>query len=846
MKFKKILTLVLIILSLLLYTTTIIAYEDVDKVNLLIIHSYHQGFSWTDKIDNGLKEYLAQDSREIDIHTEYLDTKLVADEKHLNNIYNLFQYKFKNSNFDLILASDDNALEFLFKYKKNLFPNIPVVFCGINNFSIEKLNKQDMYTGLIENIDILSTIKVALKLHPDFKNIIGVFDNTTTGKYNKQLFKKSITFLSNDINVLIYSIDGMDDLGDISDSFPEKSIMFLGSTMLKDRSGNLIPNQRVITLLTQDIDLPIYSFWDFFLGYGIVGGKLSSGYYQGKSAAKMSLEVIDGKRPEIKESSNIFMFDYKQLKKLGVSLNNLPEDSIVINKPFSFYTEYKTLVWLTVSWIIIMGLIIFILIVNIIKRKSVEIKLKDSESKYRILFKNNGAATCIVDKDRTISLVNKELENLTGYSKEEIEAKMSWEDFIYDQESLDKILEQHYQKREENNSSPYKYEINIVDKEGKIKTVLLQSKLIPGTERSIVSLLDITKRKAAEEKIKYINYHDDLTGLYNRKFYEEELKRLDTQRKMPLSIIIGDANGLKLTNDIFGHEMGDQLLQEMARLLKKSAREEDIISRWGGDEFGIILPNTDREDVARIIKRIKDNLANSDFGPIKPHIALGSATKFKVSQDIEEIFSQAEDQMYKDKSNSKDSLDNPLLKSLLEELENENYEIEGHRDRTIRLSRQIGKKLDLTDREIERLTLLAKYHDVGKLAIKKEIINKDSPLEQKELEEFKQHPEIGYNIAKSFQALRIIADDILYHHENWDGSGYPEGLDGEDIPLLSRIMHVVDTYDALTHREYYILSNNKTYYGPLSQVEALEIIEDNAGKIFDSKIVTILFEVVKS
>lgn len=160
---------------------------------------------------------------------------------------------------------------------------------------------------------------------------------------------------------------------------------------------------------------------------------------------------------------------------------------------------------------------------------------------------------------------------------------------------------------------------------------------------------DITEHKKNEEDIKFLNFHDKLTGLYNRAFFDEELKRLDTERQLPLSIIMGDLNNLKLANDIFGHAEGDKLLVKVAEILKSSCREEDIIARWGGDEFMVLLPQTSQQTVAKVCARIKAGCINTSYSPIVPSIALGFSTKETIEQDTQKLLNEADYRMYKNK-----------------------------------------------------------------------------------------------------------------------------------------------------------------------------------------------------
>lgn len=349
----------------------------------------------------------------------------------------------------------------------------------------------------------------------------------------------------------------------------------------------------------------------------------------------------------------------------------------------------------------------------------------------------------------------------------------------------------------------------------------------------VKNAMELMKRK---EEIIYLSHHDKLTGLYNRRFYEEEIKRLDTERNLPISIIMGDVNGLKLANDGFGHEAGDRLLKKIADILKSECRKDDIVARTGGDEFLIALPETGIEEAEKIIDRIKGKCNNEKEDPIKPSVSLGSCTKEHVAQDINTVYKMAEDRMYSIKLMESKSIRSSIISSLRETLYERTHETEEHSERLIELSYKIGKALGLSIDHINNLQLLALLHDIGITAIPDHILHKNGDLVTEEWDIMKNHCKIGYRIISASQDLAHIAEDILCHHENWDGSGYPQGLMGEDIPLNSRILSILDTYDSMIYGSFYQKS--------VAKQEAVEFIKIQTGKYFDPKIAEAFIKII--
>lgn len=446
----------------------------------------------------------------------------------------------------------------------------------------------------------------------------------------------------------------------------------------------------------------------------------------------------------------------------------------------------------------------------------------------------------IEDENGKILKVNKAMENVTGFSKKELIGSTVFETVVpADQkdiacENIKKII----------NGKLLTHEIPSADIDGKKRYIRLQERKItlPNNKEGIISIqIDITDKIKNEEKIKYASYHDSLTDLYNRSYLENKIQSLNQENKLPLSLIMIDLNGLKLVNDTYGHHQGDKLLQKMAETLNESCRDNDVIARWGGDEFVILLPGTDQKVVEKVVKRINKKISNQflefeDGSRLPLSAALGYGVKNFYYQDIFEIMDNAESQMYKNKLTESRSIKSNILNTLLKTLSEKSQETAEHSARIAKLSEKLAKKIELNDAEIKKLHLTAHLHDIGKTVISEKILNKKEKLTETEWEEIKTHPAVGHRILNATEEFSHISEEVLSHHERWDGRGYPRGLKGEEIPLLARIIAIVDAYEVMTQQQ--------VYKDAVSKEEALKEIEKNAGSQFDPRLAKIFIELI--
>ncbi|CQR74633.1 Cyclic di-GMP phosphodiesterase response regulator RpfG [Sporomusa ovata DSM 2662] len=471
---------------------------------------------------------------------------------------------------------------------------------------------------------------------------------------------------------------------------------------------------------------------------------------------------------------------------------------------------------------------------DISERKLTEKKLQQSEEKYRLLIEHALEAILVI-QDGKLKFSNPMAAELSGYSQEEL-TSIPFAEFIYPEDR--ELVASYYLRQISGESADFRYQYRMLRKDKSIRWVEMNSVLIEweGRDATLNFQSDITERKQSEEEIVYLSYHDQLTGLYNRRFYEEELKRLDTARNLPITLIMADVNGLKLTNDAFGHLAGDQLIKGIADILKKECRIDDIVARIGGDEFMLVLPNTDSAEAERIVHRINVSIGNTKINNTILSVSFGWGTKDQDNKDITQIYMQAEDHMYRNKLSESTSMKSETIKLITKTLYEKNEREQHHSERVSEFCKNIGIALGLGSNEVNELKIAGLLHDIGKIGINENILNKPETLNAYEWVEIKRHPEIGYQILRSINEFSRVAEFVLAHHERIDGKGYPRGLINNEIPLQSKILIIADAYDAMT--------TDKIYQAALSEETAIKELKNNAGKQVDADVARVFVEQV--
>lgn len=330
---------------------------------------------------------------------------------------------------------------------------------------------------------------------------------------------------------------------------------------------------------------------------------------------------------------------------------------------------------------------------------------------------------------------------------------------------------------------------------------------------------------------------DMLTQLYSKQSFFSRMEHVVQHQAYPVTVVVCNANGIGLVNDVYGWTKGNEMLRLAADLLRENLPPKVIIARMDDGDMAAGFAQTEQEYAVRLFENIRGQYRQANDTGINTDLEYGIAVIRDNSKTVEQAVREATESMRTKKLMNETSQKSSQLDSLKQTLTESDYETEEHVERTKEMATRLGKALNLSDAELGKLALLAVLHDIGKIAIPHSILLKPGKLTDEEWEIMKTHTEKGYRIANASKELKPIAEYILHHHERWDGQGYPGGLSGEEIPLLSRIITVVDSHDVMVH--------DRPYHKAMSHADAVEELLRCSGSQFDPHIVTVFLQVLQ-
>lgn len=638
-----------LLFTILSITSIVFGYSDQLK-KVLILNSYRSNYSWTSNIEQGIADTIDNTDFNIELSIEYLDIIDNQDkDTQFMMLYDIYRYKYKSIDFDVILTSDNNALEFIKKFRDELWNDIPVVFCGLNGYKPEMLNGFNNITGVVENVAIQETIDLIIKQNSDINNVlIWSQDNINTKNY-RDLVER--IFKDYDPNINIIHAEGIDlDYGlKEYQNLKANDIIFLLS-VLRDKQGHIYPTAKTARLIANMSAAPVYSLYDVFLGHGIVGGYLVSGYYQGVSAAEYVVKILQGEEvsslPVIENSPNHNMFDDSQLFKFKISKSLIPANSILVNLRESFYQ--RNTIAVRAMFIIMTLFFIAVSLKYIYNSKSHKLRERSLVQQRSSLFELSKDLISITTIDGYFKQINKSWTELLGWSEEELKKDkvthfVHPDDLVRVKESLSLIID---------GQPLVNLKLRYRCKDKNYIWLSLDSYVFHGAKDIFAVARDITDEKQNTEKLLHLASIDELTNIHNRRsilsFLYTELQR-SLRYKLELGVLMIDVDHFKEFNDQYGHQTGDIILRHITDISKSALRSADIIGRYGGEEFIIILPESNKNASMIVAERIRKAVSLAELeNNMTVTISIG-CTVLANDETIDKIIERADKALYTSK-----------------------------------------------------------------------------------------------------------------------------------------------------------------------------------------------------
>ncbi len=799
-----------------IFICTINALAD-KKPNVLILHSYHPAYKWTNDINNGINSVF-NDVTKVNLFVEYMDTKQYYNKEYVEALTNMYKHKYENIKFDVVISSDDNAFNFLKIHSKEIFNNTPVVFCGTNNINKESVKELKNFTGVNEGINIEKNYDLIFKIHPNVKNIYTITDTTTTGKLVKQEVIRGIKKYKN-TNVNFHIIDNLtlNELIDKMENLPSSSVV-LFTVYFRTKDGKFLSYYKAIEKIEKNSSFPIYGLWDFTLNHGIIGGYLTSGYFQGKKAAQMAKDILNGVSvkdiPILFKSPNKYMFDYKQIQKYNIDEKRIPFDAIFINKKNSLFQIYlKEIIALSILFMMML-IFIIILLINIKKRKKAEDRISKQLAFQQNLIDNVNTPIYYKNTKREFIGCNKAFLELIEVEKKDILNKDTY--YLNDKKTA-KFIDLKDLKLLKD-QIPQKYEENFKLKDGTQKDLIFYKNIFFDDDKIggiVGSIFDITQIKSLNYDLNRLlstfdaNVIASKTDINGRLIYVSEA--FINISKYDKDVLLGKThNVLKsgLNDDKLYEELWETISNKqiwMGELTNKNKFGQYYILQT------IITPEYDKNGVFLNYTAISQDITSQKLVE-------------KANHEIEIL--------------NKDitATQKEIIFKLGAVAEARSKETGLHVRRVAEYSYMLAIYYGLSKKEAEIIKTASPMHDIGKIAIPDAILNKPGKFTKEEFEIMKTHAQLGYDMLKDsnkeiLKAAAIIAHE---HQEKYDGSGYPRAIQGEDIHIYGRITSIADVFDAL--------GSDRVYKKAWNDEKIFKLLKDESGKHFDPILIELFFE----
>lgn len=470
-----------------------------------------------------------------------------------------------------------------------------------------------------------------------------------------------------------------------------------------------------------------------------------------------------------------------------------------------------------------------------------ETKLMTERNRLQTIIKGTNTAIWELNWDTGVLIVNERWKEIVGLSDSPI-APLSfdlWKGHIHPQDQ--ERFTHAFVRLLTHETDDIHEELRMCHHNGEYLWTFVQGSMNevspnPGSTLFSGIMQDISDRKEKELEILHLSYYDHLTGLFNRRKYEEILKDIDVPECLPLSLIMTDVDALKITNDAFGHQAGDHLLKHITGKLVTHFPADAYIFRIGGDEFVIVWPNMPFTQAKRSIDLLNEELKQDVINGIPCSVSIGVATRTSMRTKLTDVIREAEMIMYHRKLMISGDYRSGIIEKVKDTFFESHPEERIHANLVKKYLFQLGNEFHLSESDLNSLLLLAEIHDIGKIAVSSELLLKPMALGKDELKQIQRHTDIGYRILVSSYEYDKIALDVLHHHERWDGKGYPKKISEDEIPWKARFLSICEAYAAMTQPF--------PYRPELSPQDASREIMNNSGTQFDPEIARVFVEKV--
>lgn len=824
---------------------------------VLIIHSYHRGYHWTDNLNKGLIRSITRERPSTNFFVEYMDTKRYFNHAFLFDLAMIYKQKYASTDLDLVICTDDNAYLLMQYYGENLFPGVPVVFCGVNTPALVRKKSVEKCTGVIQTPAGIETALLALRLQPETRNIALLHDSKVTSLQNRDNFLNRISELPENVRIVELSQMKEDDLKKRLSDLPEDTVI-LNLGYWRSREGAFYSPLRLMELIRESCDLPVYSMLGFMIKeFGALGGKADFGHEHASIAANMSLQILEGKPveeiPVIWEGPSGYAFNNDELIRLGIDSNNLPQDSTVFNRPQSFWESYHNMVIINFAVFLGLLLVAFYLMMNVHRRKKAEKALLKEKQFMGELFENSPEGIVLVDNDNRIVRANREMGRLFKLTDTDmIGAKL--DSVVY---GTSEMMEE-ARRFSVRSRTGKEFTVETVRQRSDGTEIPLSVSRMPfevdGVMMSYAIYRNISERKRAEEKLnKRLNFEKCISGISSRMVFESELSEIMEESLGDLCGIIDAARGyiilmeedhsqLSVKREVafngggfheeefssflemewmMAHlrEFGQVIAEDLDSFEAMPHEERAVFTKDLGASSLIVLPFYREEKLHGLVVLCDpwpDQVWNSkDINLLRTYRDIvGEAFLRK----------ESEDKLQRSLESLRRTFEG-TIDSVGKILEVRDPYTAGHQRRVARLAVAIASELELEEDRLTGLYYAALVHDIGKVNIPSEILSKPDRLTPIEEALVKNHCDYGWEILEKVDFPWPVSEIVLQHHEHYNGSGYPRGLKGDEILLEARILTVADMVEAM--------SSDRPYRPALGLDLALENISRFSGILYD-------------